>query len=161
MENQRIPMTADFQEFQTRFDEYLRSAKEYPSEMYFLRYEAADQLRSLPSEPHDHDRFRQSLEEHHRVLDECQDYAVTREVTSTYVLFNEKKYTQWLDEQQRDDSRLSRAEWAREQIDAKEVTMHASNYATWFIVTEVASGIQDVPEILKDMFTEEKHATVR
>jgi len=142
--------TAAFQEFQPRFDDYFKESPETPAEMYFLRYEAANQLCKLPGGECEVGKdCHQALIEHHLALDECQNYAVSKGVTSTYVLFNVAYYTKWLERNNLEDSMLNRAQWGREQID-RTVTTHPSDHATWYMVTSNPTWFQG-------MLYEKKH----
>lgn len=127
-------MTAAFDEFKTVFDDYLERCPEYPEEMYFLRYEGAQPIIDLHPDIPSRDRPEDVLEDFIKDLDDCQNYAVSKEVTSTYVFFNPDQYSLWLNETGGEDSALKRAEWAVQKIPEQVVT-HVSDRITWFMVT--------------------------
>ena len=119
-------MSAIFDEFKASFDSYLDRFKEPPNQMLFLRYDGPlqfpEELKEL------------SWEEYVAILDECQNYAISCQVTSTYVFFNPGKFEEWSQLMEKPDSVESRAEWAAKVQIKEDVVTHAANPISYFII---------------------------
>jgi|GEM_PF-5572666 len=119
--------SAAYEEFRESFDHYLAQCEETPAKMMFLRYESHQHLPEQNATPQD-------LEDYLKLLDVCQDYAMTKNVTSNYIFFDAVKYDQWRVAHNLDDDTEARAQWARAQLQ-EDVAMHTANPLTWFVIT--------------------------
>ncbi|TLD71416.1 hypothetical protein FEM03_07770 [Phragmitibacter flavus] len=135
--------SALFADFKRSFDHYLDNSNESPAEMLFLRYESElhfpEDVSSGP-EP-------LSLDDYFQILDQCQQYAISREVTSTYVFFNPEKFQRWAHHIESEDTTENRARWAHTQIQEQVVT-HVSSPITYFIITGHPEWYKVLPENL-------------
>jgi hypothetical protein len=132
-----------FADFKRSFDYHLDHSNESPAEMLFLRYESELHFpKTLPDGCQD-----LTLEEYFIILDQCQNYAVSREVTSTYVFFDPAKFEDWARVTQSEDTPHNRARWATTQI-KQQVFTHVSNPITYFIVTGRPDWYKVLPENL-------------
>lgn len=135
-------MSLAFDEFKTRFDDYLEHRSEPPAEMYFLRYESDAPLLDLVQKAHAGEG-EETLEEHLHALDECQEYAIDQGVTSTYIFFNPAKYEKWRQKNHLEDTLESRARWGAEQV-PQQVDVHPSPHLTWYVITGNPKWYRDV-----------------
>lgn len=133
-------MSAIFEEFKASFDSYLDRFKEPPGQMLFLRYDGPLQF------PEGNENL--SWEQYVAVLDDCQNYAISREVTSTYVFFNPGKFEEWRGLMEQSDSVQARAEWAAKTQIKEAVVTHAANPITYFIIVGHPDWYKVLPEQL-------------
>lgn len=129
-------MKTDFEEFKSQFDAFLEACDEDPPGILFLRYEdleAASHLHTVADQGFSPAR---ALDDYLETLTECQDYAVSKGVTSTYVFFDPQDYTRWLEERGWQDNPWHRAQWAQTQVD-EEVIPHPARGIIWFRTTGV------------------------
>lgn len=124
-------MNALFDEFKTSLDQYLDQAEKAPAEMYFLRYDSPLMF------PRSEDATVEPAlgwQEYLALMDDCQNYAISCELTSTYVFFDRDKFEGWLRVMNETDTPETRARWAAETQIKEEVITHVANPITYFII---------------------------
>lgn len=138
-------MNALFDDFKNSLDHHLELAKEPPAEMYFLRY---DSPLLFPRNDGQNPFTELAWQEYIRLLDDCQNYAVSREVTSTYIFFDRSKFEEWQRVMNEPDNIETRAKWAATTQIKEDVVTHVGNPITYFLIVGHPDWYRITPEKL-------------